>query len=118
LVHGDDIVASVAPSEPFGFRHVGLYVPATKGGKFTVPSGSIGSDTPGFAAGIANELRRFWHSPIGPDAAQLGHVVAALTGTAPPRDGNGSSRHRRRAVAAAPPRSPAGPIHRGLLALG
>jgi triacylglycerol lipase len=53
LVHGQDIVPTVAPSEPFGFHHVGRYVPAPRGGKAPEPAAQPGSDEPAFAKGIA-----------------------------------------------------------------
>src|SRR5580704_1286741 len=51
LVHGDDIVPTVAPSF-LGFRHVGWYVPADTGQKFSQPAGELGSDKPQFSEGI------------------------------------------------------------------
>ena len=87
LVHGEDIVPTVAPSEPFGFRHVGCYVPAPRGGKFHAPVPGVGSDEPGFIRGIAGELRSFLHNPVAEAsvyAAQLRRAGAALIGRPDP----------------------------------
>ncbi len=85
LVHGEDIVCTVVPSEPFGFRHVGCHVPAPRGGKFHGPVQGVGSDEPGFVRGIAGELRSFLHNPVAEAsvyAAQLRRAGAALIGRA------------------------------------
>jgi triacylglycerol lipase len=88
LVHGQDIVPTVAPSEPFGFRHVGRYVPAPRGGKVEEPAAEPGSDEPAFAEGIAQEWRSFFHDPsaaMGVYAAQLGRAARALVGRPDPQ---------------------------------
>jgi len=88
LVHGEDIVPTVAPSEPFGFRHVGRYVPAPRGGRVQGPVAEIGSDEPDFVRGVAGELSSFFHSPaaeVSVFAAQLRNAAAALIGRPDPK---------------------------------
>lgn len=85
-VHGDDIVPTVAPSEPLGFRHVGRYVPAPIGGKFTGPVGAVGLDLPDFGKGIAGDLSRMFHHPLdaaGEFADRLRTVADTLMGNPP-----------------------------------
>jgi triacylglycerol lipase len=87
LVHGNDIVPTVAPSSPLGFRHVGHFVPAPPGGKFTEPQGPIGIDLPAFAKGIANQLKTTFEHPLVTASAvaiRLRSVKDGLTGNPPP----------------------------------
>ena len=87
LVHGDDIVPTVAPSF-LGFRHVGWYVPADTGKKFSQPAGEVGSDEPQFSKGISTELSNLFHHPfhqIKNYADQFRNVAGVLTGN--PADG-------------------------------
>jgi pimeloyl-ACP methyl ester carboxylesterase len=84
LVHGDDIVPTVAPSE-LGFRHIGCYLRAPKNGKFadSIDQNSSDSDDPAFVAGIAEELRESFLHPtaaLGHIAHPLQHIAGALTG--------------------------------------
>jgi triacylglycerol lipase len=86
FVHGDDIVPTVTPSKPLGFRHVGRLVSAPTGGKFTVPSEAVDSDQPAFAKGIAGELSEILHHPLAVAGAvghQLRNAVKALSGRVP-----------------------------------
>jgi hypothetical protein len=75
LVHGGDIVPTVAPSE-MGFRHVGRYLHCMRLGRFheQVLAADTVSDDPPFVQGVADEIRDFLHSPLGATnaaAAQL-----------------------------------------------
>jgi triacylglycerol lipase len=85
-VHGDDIVPTVAPSEPLGFRHVGRFVHAPTGGKFMGPEGAAGVDLPAFAKGIADELNAVFRHPLATGGAFLGRlrkVKDSLAGNPP-----------------------------------
>ena len=85
-VHGDDIVPTVAPSEPLGFRHVGRFVHAPTGGKFIGPEGEAGVDLPAFAKGIAEELSAAFHNPrnvAGAFMGRLRNVAGILAGNPP-----------------------------------
>jgi triacylglycerol lipase len=60
LVHGEDLVPTVAPSE-MGFRHVGRYLHCVRLGKFAergLATDTL-SDDPRFVAGVADEIRGF-----------------------------------------------------------
>ncbi|HEU0217020.1 MAG TPA: lipase family protein [Stellaceae bacterium] len=85
-VHGDDIVPTVAPSEPLGFRHVGRFVHAPTGGKFLGPVGAAGVDLPAFAKGIADELSAVFHNPRAVAGAFMGRLrsVAGILAGKPP----------------------------------
>jgi hypothetical protein len=85
-VHGDDIVPTVAPSEPLGFRHVGRFVHAPTGGKFTGPEGAAGVDLPAFAKGIADELSAVFRNPRARAGAVMGRLrkVADTVAGKPP----------------------------------
>jgi triacylglycerol lipase len=86
-VHGDDIVPTVTPSEPLGFRHVGRFVHAPTSGKFIGPEGAAGIDLPAFAKGITDELNAVFRHPLATGGAFVGrlrNVANALTGTPPP----------------------------------
>jgi len=65
LVHGEDIVPTVAPSF-LGFRHVGQYIHCSRRGKFpqSTPISTVVSDEPEFVRGASKELRQVWHRPI------------------------------------------------------
>jgi hypothetical protein len=85
FVYGDDIVPTVAPSEPFGFHHVGQYVPAPRDGKFPASlNPDLSSDQPEFVRGVARELADFFHEPnaiLSVRAAQMQAVGNALIGS-------------------------------------
>lgn len=95
LVHGEDIVATTPPSEPFGFRHVGRYAPVPRGGKIKNAGAGIGSDEPGFVHGITQELSDFFHNPLAepgvfaeqlrPDAATRLDPAGIIIELLPPR---------------------------------
>lgn len=65
MVHGDDLVPTVAPTE-LGFRHVGRFLHCPRGGRFDI--GTLAADTrsddPQFVAGEASELRGLLHGPL------------------------------------------------------
>jgi hypothetical protein len=65
LVYGNDIVATVAPSE-LGYRHVGRYLNAVNNQKFFEGnlSPNAESDMPFFAPEIATELLSNFHNPL------------------------------------------------------
>jgi hypothetical protein len=85
LVYGEDIVPTVAPSEPLGFRHVGQYLPVVRNEKFPAsPNPDLSSDQPEFVRGEAKELADFFHGPVAAVAArasQLQAVGNALIGS-------------------------------------
>jgi hypothetical protein len=66
LVHGGDLVPTVAPSE-IGFRHVGRYLHCVRLGRFDEQdlATDLVSDDPPFVQGVAGEIRDFLHSPLG-----------------------------------------------------
>jgi hypothetical protein len=70
LVHGEDLVPTVAPSE-MGFRHVGRYLHCARQGRFDGRdlAADTGSDDPPFVKGVAGEIRDFIHSPFGAASA-------------------------------------------------
>jgi hypothetical protein len=65
LVHGEDLVPTVAPSG-FGFHHVGRYLHCERGAKFDPSSlaSDSSSDMPPFVEGISEELRGWLHGPL------------------------------------------------------
>jgi hypothetical protein len=65
LVHGDDLVPTVAPSE-FGFHHVGRYLPCDRGAKFKTEAlvADLTSDSPPFIEGISKDLSSLLHGPL------------------------------------------------------
>jgi triacylglycerol lipase len=65
LVHGDDVVPTVAPTS-LGFRHVGRYLRCERGGKFAVANltADARSDDPQFIPGISKELAGLSHAPV------------------------------------------------------
>jgi len=88
LVHGDDIVPTVAPTE-MGFRHVGRYLHCERRGKFNERNlaADTREDAPFFIKGEANEIRAFFHSPlsaVSSVAGQLGLAAEMALGRAPP----------------------------------
>jgi pimeloyl-ACP methyl ester carboxylesterase len=88
LVHGEDLVPSVAPSE-MGFRHVGRYLHCVRQGRFDerdLATDTL-SDDPQFVKGLAGEIRDFLHSPLGAAsaaAAQLRLAAEMALGQVPP----------------------------------
>ena len=113
LVHGDDIVPTVAPSF-LGFRHVGWYVPADTGKKFSRPAGEVGSDEPQFGEGISQELSKLFHHPfhqIRDYADQFRNVVGVLTGNSAAWNPHRHSRAGAGPASASRPPSLAGPIY-------
>jgi triacylglycerol lipase len=79
LVHGDDIVPTVAPSW-MNFRHVGRYLHCSTLGKFRAEdlTSDTSSDEPGFRRGIATEFRQIAHAPINALREQAEHFGLAL----------------------------------------
>jgi hypothetical protein len=88
LVHGGDLVPTVAPSE-MGFRHVGRYLHCVSLGRFYeqgLATDTV-SDDPPFIPGVASEIRDFLHSPLGAAnaaAAQLRLAAEMALGRVPP----------------------------------
>jgi triacylglycerol lipase len=64
LVHGQDLVPTVAPAF-LDFRHVGRFLHCQRGGKFDPAqlTPDTSSDDPGFVAGVSQELSGLWHGP-------------------------------------------------------
>lgn len=88
LVHGDDIVATVAPSE-LGFRHVGRYLHCGPQGKFDSRelTADARTDDPLFDKAAAEGIKSFLHSPFavsGSALALLRSLVDRTGGRAPP----------------------------------
>jgi hypothetical protein len=88
LVHGGDLVPTVAPSE-MGFRHVGRYLHCARLGRFDERdlAADTLSDDPPFAAGVADEISAFLHAPFGAArvaAAQLQLAAEMALGKVPP----------------------------------
>jgi triacylglycerol lipase len=67
LVHGDDIVPTVPPSFPLGFRHVGRLLHCARETRFDARnlSADTKSDDPPFARGIGQNLFHGFHAPLG-----------------------------------------------------
>lgn len=65
LVHGEDIVPTVAPSE-LGFRHVGRYLHCSRGGKFKKEAlaADSSSDSPSFVDGISKDVTGLLSDPL------------------------------------------------------
>ncbi|MEA2758090.1 MAG: triacylglycerol lipase [Methylobacteriaceae bacterium] len=74
LVHGDDIVPTVAPSF-LGFRHVGRLLPCASGTRFDARnlSADTNSDDPPFARGIGHTLFNGFRAPF--DVARLAALL-------------------------------------------
>jgi triacylglycerol lipase len=65
LVHGDDVVPTVAPSF-LGLRHVGRHIHCSRGGRFEdrALAQTIGSDEPQFEKGVSKQLHGLLHGPL------------------------------------------------------
>jgi triacylglycerol lipase len=88
LVHGDDLVPTVAPSE-LGFHHVGRYLRCERGGKFNPAdlAADPTSDDPQFVHGVAQELSGLLQSPVSTILSpwkRLKLAVALMIGQGPP----------------------------------
>jgi hypothetical protein len=70
LIHGEDLVPTLAPNE-MGFRHVGRYLHCARRGRFDGQdlAADTRSDDPPFVKGVAGEIRDFIHSPFGAASA-------------------------------------------------
>ncbi len=82
LVHGNDLVPTVAPAK-FGFRHVGRHLHCARQAKFDARSLSAvaGSDEPQFVSGVANDLKDLLHGSLSGVMSMTERlkVIAALT---------------------------------------
>ena len=78
LVHGEDLVPSVPPSE-LGFRHIGRYLHCGRRGKFKKDELSSGasSDDPAFIHGASKDVTRFLSDPLSPAATALDRLKIA-----------------------------------------
>jgi len=89
LVHGEDIVPSVAPDTlGFDFRHVGRYLHCERQGRFSAADlRAVGaSNEPGFTKGISKELISELHSPFSTARLALARLALPfriLVGSAP-----------------------------------
>jgi hypothetical protein len=94
LVHADDLVPTVAPSDivfqPSGikFRHVGRFLHVERGGRFAAAglAGGTGVDAPPFVEGIVREVASWVSQPLSNIQSALGRLrlAAALSlGLAP-----------------------------------
>jgi triacylglycerol lipase len=81
LVHGDDVVPTVAPSE-LGFSHVGRYLRCARQSKFAADAlaSTTDSDDPKFVTGISGQLRELLNRPLSTvmSAAKRLKLAAAL----------------------------------------
>jgi triacylglycerol lipase len=87
LVHGDDIVPTVAPSK-LGFRHLGRILHCERQGRFDKANlaSDTSSDFPPFADGVAKDLRDDLHGPLSAVlsvASRIKLAAALLTGMGP-----------------------------------
>ena len=87
LVHGEDIVPTVAPAS-FGFRHLGRVLHCERLGRFdkTNLASDTSSDFPPFVSGVAKDLRDHLHGPLSAVlsiAARIKLAAALLTGMGP-----------------------------------
>jgi pimeloyl-ACP methyl ester carboxylesterase len=87
LVHGEDIVPTVAPTS-FGFRHLGRVLHCERPGRFDKANlaSDTSSDFPPFVSGVAKDLRDHLHGPLSAVlsiAARIKIAVALLTGMGP-----------------------------------
>jgi hypothetical protein len=87
LVHGEDIVPTVAPTS-FGFRHLGRVLHCERLGRFDQANlaSDTSSDFPPFVSGVAKDLRDHLHGPLSAVlsiAARIKMAVALLTGMGP-----------------------------------
>jgi hypothetical protein len=80
LVHGEDLVPTVAPSD-IGFHHVGRYLHCDRGGKFD--AGKLDkeatSDDPLFTKGVSKELHEIFSKPVLYVLAQAKHLKMVAT---------------------------------------
>jgi Lipase (class 3) len=84
LVHGEDIVPTVAPTS-FGFRHLGRVLHCERLGRFDKANlaSDTSSDFPPFVSGVAKDLRDHLHGPLSAVlsiAARIKLAMALLTG--------------------------------------
>ena len=84
LVHGEDIVPTVAPTS-FGFRHLGRILHCERQGRFDKANlaSDTSSDLPPFASSVARELRDHLHGPLSAMlsvGARIRLATAILTG--------------------------------------
>jgi hypothetical protein len=84
LIHGDDIVPTVAPTS-FGFRHLGRVLNCERQGRFDKASlaSDTSSDFPPFVSGVAKDLRDHLLGPLSAVlsiAARIKLATALLTG--------------------------------------
>jgi triacylglycerol lipase len=65
LVHGEDVVPTVAPSS-FGFQHLGRFLHCERGGKFDAAqlAPDTSSDDPEFVSGVSKDLIKILHGPL------------------------------------------------------
>lgn len=87
LVHGDDVVPTVAPTS-FGFHHLGRVLHCERQGRFDKANlaSDTSSDFPPFVSGVAEELRDHLHGPLSAVlsiAARIKLAAALLTGMGP-----------------------------------
>ena len=87
LVHGEDIVPTVAPTS-FGFRHLGRVLHCERLGRFDKANlaSDTSSDFPPFVSGVAKDLRDHLHGPLSAVlsiAARIKLAAALLTGMGP-----------------------------------
>jgi triacylglycerol lipase len=87
LVHGEDIVPTVAPTS-FGFMHLGRVLHCERLGRFDRANlaSDTSSDFPPFAGGVAKDLRDHLHGPLAAVlsiAARIKLATALLTGMGP-----------------------------------
>ncbi len=78
LVHGDDIVPTVAPSE-LQFRHLGRFLRCPRQGKFDSAklANDVSSDEPPFVAGAAKSFMEHLHGPLSAVGAALEQIKLA-----------------------------------------
>lgn len=87
LVHGEDLVPTVAPSF-LGFRHVGRHLSCDRLGKFSPAdlAPNTASDEPSFVKGVSKELTALVQGPLSgvrSFAVRLKLAVALLKGVGP-----------------------------------
>ncbi len=79
LVHGEDLVPTVAPTE-LGFHHLGRHLHCERGGKFDAGklAADTASDNPLFVAGVSKELSGLLHGPLAGILSPLERLKLAL----------------------------------------
>jgi hypothetical protein len=86
LVHGEDVVPTVAPSF-LGFRHVGRHLHCVRQGRFDANSlAALGSDDPPFEKGISKHLKGLLQGPLSgvlSMTARLKLIAALAAGVGP-----------------------------------